>query len=121
MSTRMKVITARKYVTRGETRTHWMEIGVAFVNDQGCDIQLHVLPLPDENGQVRMLIRPIGDQQQQQRPYAPPQQQRPQQGGYGPPPQRQTEYAPSHSQGAHTQSEPGGYVPNASDDDQLPF
>lgn len=107
--TRMKVLTSRKYVTRGETRTAWLEIGVAWVNDKGADIQLHALPLPDENGQVRFVIRPLDSDNQQTQP----QQQRR--------PQPQVEYATTRQGAGHTQREPSGYGPNAGDDDQIPF
>lgn len=116
MNERMKVITPRHYQKGrgGEARTQWLEIGSAWSNERqgGVDIVLHVLPIPDANGEVRILVRPIGSEARRD------------EGGGRPPNQgRRDDYGPSGYESAHTPRGPAGdhHGPNAGDDDNIPF
>jgi hypothetical protein len=53
------VLTAREYERNGEKKTTFNKIGVAFdnKNGDGFTITLNALPLPDKDGEVRMICK----------------------------------------------------------------
>ncbi len=64
------VIAAREYKNNtGETRTVWTQIGVAFParDGQGFDLQLYYMPVPQQEGVIRICIRPPMEQQDRDR------------------------------------------------------
>ena len=59
MSNRYDAVTARKYTDRnGNEKTAFTRIGTMFANrnGDGFNVVLDALPIPDENGQVRILM-----------------------------------------------------------------
>lgn len=99
---RLKMISPRRYTSRGEARTAWIEIGVALENERqgGYDAELCVLPMPDENGVCRVLLRPLDSEPRRQ------------QADYGGAPRRDE---------AHTGAQPAGYGARDPGSDDLPF
>lgn len=67
MSGALDVLTARNYIDRaGETKTAWTKLGRAFPNRQGegYTVILDALPLHNEKGECKLLLREPRDSQQ---------------------------------------------------------
>ncbi len=56
---RLKVLYPRPFKGQdGQNGTSWMQVGRAYMNDKGVDIQLWVAPLPNsEEGHIKLILR----------------------------------------------------------------
>lgn len=125
MNQKLNVIYPRKYVSNGEERVHWMHVGVAWNNEKGIDVHLWVLPVPDETGKTKLMLR-TPDRTDEQRA----QSYRERSGGLEPPqrgPQNPYgQYRPPEPQQAGQQAPQSRYEPDpgateGQAEDNIPF
>lgn len=70
MTQRMNMVSPR---ARKDGKTHWHNVGTAWIDDKGTTLEFDSLPLPDAEGRVRVKLfepRDNSAPRQEQRGYA---------------------------------------------------
>jgi hypothetical protein len=65
---RLNVLSPRP---RANNKTYWMSVGTAFrsKDNSGWDVLFDAFPLPDEKGQLKVMIRPFKERDEQSAPF----------------------------------------------------